>query len=385
MRYTIDLTREYHNLLEKEENQRRQIYRWDGNAAGFYGEGEESPQYYLQDELGSPLRIEGGDGSLRESYGYDEFGRDLYGNQGRLQPFGYTGYRHDGVAGTYFTQAREYEKEIGRFTSQDLVSGFADMPFSMNKYVYCFNSGLIFVDLDGAWPSLSDIKNKITTTAKKGAKWFNEHKEDIGKIAVTVIGVAAVTALTVSTFGVGAGAVIVASATVGGTVGAVNSAKNGTNIADGLARGALIGTVGAIGVVANPTGAFLGGACQLATDLIRGQVSSPESYAGALVGSAIGTEYGSAFLGGFVATGVGELLEKATGVKDNSFAQILIDSTVTGAISVCMNWVAQKVMPYDLAFLFRTSLSEGEKNFIETILAAIGISDYYTIKDYCMQ
>lgn len=50
-----------------------------------------------------------------------------------------------------------------------------------------------------------------------------------------------------------------------------------------------------------------------------------------------------------------------------------------------MNWVAQKVMPYDLAFLFHTSLSEGEKNFIETILAAIGISDYYTIKDYCMQ
>ena len=52
-----------------EENQRSQIYLWDGNAAGFYDEGEESPQYYLQDELGSPLRIEGEDGRLRESYG----------------------------------------------------------------------------------------------------------------------------------------------------------------------------------------------------------------------------------------------------------------------------------------------------------------------------
>lgn len=168
-------------------------------------------------------------------------------------------------------------------------------------------------------------------------------------------------------------------------MGAVNSAKNGTNIADGLVRGALIGTVGAIGVVTNPTGAFLGGACQLATDLIQGNVSTPEAYAGALLGGAIGTEYGNAFLGGFSATGVGELLEKATGVKNYSFARILMDSTATGAISACMNWAAQKAMPYDLAFLFRTSLSESEKNFIETILAAIGIAGYFEKMDSCTQ
>ena len=62
IRYTIDLTRGYHNLLKREENQRSQIYLWDGNAAGFYDEGEESPHYYLQDELRSPLWIEGKDG-----------------------------------------------------------------------------------------------------------------------------------------------------------------------------------------------------------------------------------------------------------------------------------------------------------------------------------
>ena len=309
----------------------------------------------------------------------------MYGNQGKVQPFGYTGYQHDTVAGAYFAQAREYERESGRFLSQDLIAGFADMPFSMNRYVYCFSSSIVFVDMDGTWPSLADIKNKVTKTVKDGVKWLDEHKGDIGKIAVTVAGVVAVTALTVSTFGVGAGAVIAASATVGGTVGAVNSAKNGTNIADGLARGALIGTVGAIGAVANPTGAFLGGACQLATDLIRGQVSSPEAYAGAMLGGAIGTEYGSAFLGGFTATGVGELLEKATGVNDYSFVRILMDSTVTGAISVCMNWAEQKAMPYDLAFYFHKSLSEGEKDFIETILAAVGISCYFEIEDSCIQ
>ena len=170
--------------MEKEENQRRQVYLWDGNAAGFYGEREENPQYYLQDELGSPLRIEGEDGSLRESYGYDVFGRDLYGNQGRRQPFGYTGYQHDGVAGTYFAQAREYEKEIGRFASQDLVAGFTDMPFSMNRYTYCFNNGMGLMDLDGAWPSWNDIGHGIIKSAKRAGKWIQENKSNLVKIGI---------------------------------------------------------------------------------------------------------------------------------------------------------------------------------------------------------
>lgn len=72
--------------------------------------------YYLQDELGSPLRIEDSAGNLRESYGYGAFGEDLYQNQGEIQPFGYTGYQRDEIAGTYYAQAREYLTENGRFS-----------------------------------------------------------------------------------------------------------------------------------------------------------------------------------------------------------------------------------------------------------------------------
>ncbi|MDE5699119.1 MAG: hypothetical protein K2I96_17215 [Lachnospiraceae bacterium] len=48
------------------------------------------------------------------AYGYDEFGVDLYdpeaeqyrgkrySRRGERQPFGYTGYRHDDISGTYF-------------------------------------------------------------------------------------------------------------------------------------------------------------------------------------------------------------------------------------------------------------------------------------------
>ena len=157
--YTLDLTRQYYNLLERTEESQSQRYFWDGNVAAYEENGERN--YYLQDELGSPLRIEDSAGTIKESYGYGAFGEDLYQNQGEMQPFGYTGYQRDEIAGTYYAQAREYLAESGRFAGQDLIAGFLDMPFSMNHYSYCFNAPMILVDLDGAFPSWSDIINGL--------------------------------------------------------------------------------------------------------------------------------------------------------------------------------------------------------------------------------
>ena len=70
---------------------------------------------YLQDELGSTIRLLEQGGESQTIYGYDEFGEDTYCTQGHLQPFGYTGYRYDKVADTYFAQAREYVPRVGRF------------------------------------------------------------------------------------------------------------------------------------------------------------------------------------------------------------------------------------------------------------------------------
>ena len=164
--YTLDLTRQYYNLLERTEENRNQRYFWDGNVAAYEENGERN--YYLQDELGSPLRIEDSAGILKESYGYGAFGEDLYQNQGKIQPFGYTGYQRDETAGTYYAQAREYLAENGRFAGQDLIAGFMDLPFSMNRYSYCFNAPMILVDLDGQKP-VSNI-----TPTEEGCKhgWF---------------------------------------------------------------------------------------------------------------------------------------------------------------------------------------------------------------------
>lgn len=108
IQYTIDLTRGYHNLLQKEEDGKPQSYLWDRNMARMREDTGKEARYYLQDELGSPIRLTDQNGELEESYGYDEHGKDLYGNQGVVQPFGYTGYQPDRIAGTCYAQAREY-------------------------------------------------------------------------------------------------------------------------------------------------------------------------------------------------------------------------------------------------------------------------------------
>ena len=70
---------------------------------------------YLQDDLGSTIRLLEQGGECQAVYGYDEFGEDTYNTQGKMQPFGYTGYRYDNIADTYFAQAREYVPGVGRF------------------------------------------------------------------------------------------------------------------------------------------------------------------------------------------------------------------------------------------------------------------------------
>lgn len=276
--YTLDLTRQYYNLLEKTEESRSQRYFWDGNVAAYEENGERN--YYLQDELGSPLRIEDSAGTIKENYGYGAFGEDLYQNQGKMQPFGYTGYQRDEVSGTYYAQAREYLAESGRFAGQDLIAGLLDMPFSMNRYSYCFNTPILLVDLDGAWPSLSDIGKgikkgikdvgnvinkgvqKVWKTGKAVGKWVVEHKEDILKVVGTSLVIAGIAVASISTGGV-AGMVlmgIASGAAIGGTVNGVINIKNGGNFANGFIGGAISGAIqGGLSSKLGPAGNIVGG------------------------------------------------------------------------------------------------------------------------------
>lgn len=155
--YLLDLTKPYHNLLGVEKEDGMQKFFWDSNAAVMEDE-QKKLHYYMQDELGSPLRVLYGNGN-GDVYGYDEFGRETsfagrYSRQGERQPFGYTGYRYDAIGHTYFAQAREYQPEYGRFLAEDIKKGRGTAPKTRNRYGYCWNNPVGMVDLDGKEPEV---------------------------------------------------------------------------------------------------------------------------------------------------------------------------------------------------------------------------------------
>ncbi len=125
---------------------------------------------YLQDELGSTIRLLEQGGESQAVYGYDEFGEDAYNTQGHLQPFGYTGYRYDKVADTYFAQAREYVPKIGRFVGEDWIKGNIEKPFSLNQYGYCWGNPIGLVDRDGKTPEMASNYSQVFDILKTGTE-----------------------------------------------------------------------------------------------------------------------------------------------------------------------------------------------------------------------
>lgn len=110
--------------------------------------------------MGSPVRLADTEGNLQETYGYDEFGQDLYNNQEQIQPFGYTGYQMDGITETYFAQAREYIPSIGKFASCDLDNYIKiKNSHSINLYNYCMSSPMRYID-----PTGNDLEDEYPLT-----------------------------------------------------------------------------------------------------------------------------------------------------------------------------------------------------------------------------
>ena len=267
--------------------------------------------YYLQDELGSPLRIADERGTIQESYGYGAFGEDLYGNQGKMQPFGYTGYRRDKVAGTYYAQVREYQADAGRFSSQDIIGGFSENPETLNRYSYCWNNSLLYIDNDGEFPTIAigaliggavgGIGSIISDVAKgKKINWGKAGKNALkGAAAGAVIGtgVGAVGALSTagaSTVAVNTAVAATAGASYRAAADIANSVRTGEMTISPFNRYITSATTGVIIYTSfniAPRAATIGAMVQVGSDLIAGEVSSLESYGSAVFSTALMAKY----------------------------------------------------------------------------------------------
>ncbi|MBE5896453.1 MAG: RHS repeat protein, partial [Lachnospiraceae bacterium] len=157
IRYTLDLTRDYHNMLtlstESKGRNQADNYFYDFNVVGMSR--AVGDDYFIQDDLGSPMSVINQRGELDEAYAYDEFGQEycnIIDARNRFQPLSYTGYQKEAVGDTYFAQARRYDASIGRFVSEDKIKGDLLLPTSLNAYDYCWNRPSVYIDLNGHIP-----------------------------------------------------------------------------------------------------------------------------------------------------------------------------------------------------------------------------------------
>ena len=350
IRYIPDVTRPYRSLLRMEEGRNSRTFYWDGNAAlmEMEEEGAESGFYsYLQDDLGSPMHLLSEDGKIRESYGYDEFGMELFPEEnrgGRIQPFGYTGYQMEEAGGVYYAQARRYDAGIGRFISEDKIKGFTSMPCTLNQYSYCWNRPLDYVDLDGLWPSWNDIKttvgnaiSDVGNTIKNGVEkavdsaknFYEEHKEAIlNGLKITGALVVAGLLIAGTVFSGGALGAICAGALSGGMIGMtvdagmqikINGIEN-FSLDQMLISGVAGAASGALGFATANTAVLLLGnaaindAAYYATQKARGEeVTVPGMLFSGILGGAAG------FIGGSSL----EVTERAGRIMGHSYLSVM--------------------------------------------------------------
>ena len=113
-----------------------------------------SPVVYriVSDHLGSPrFIINTADGTKALKFEYDEWGNETYqvfvpGIDRNLIPFGFAGGLYDEDTGLVRFGARDYDPEIGRWTSKDPLRFFGD---GLNLYGYVLNSPINFADYFG--------------------------------------------------------------------------------------------------------------------------------------------------------------------------------------------------------------------------------------------
>lgn len=62
----------------------------------------------------------------------------------------------------------------------DKVKGTADIPYTLNNYVYCWNNSLLFVDNDGKLPTYTTGEMSTTVLIEATLKYLDKHPMTLG-------------------------------------------------------------------------------------------------------------------------------------------------------------------------------------------------------------
>ncbi|MBU7012618.1 MAG: hypothetical protein HXS46_18200 [Theionarchaea archaeon] len=102
--------------------------------------------YYHTDHLGSIRLKTDESGAVVTDAAYTPFGETLTEQEER---FLFAGKEKDASTDLYYFGARYYDPRIGRFLTRDIAMGNHENPQSLNRYSYCRNNPLVYVDPDG--------------------------------------------------------------------------------------------------------------------------------------------------------------------------------------------------------------------------------------------
>lgn len=225
--------------------------------------GVDSTYYILRDYLGNITHIINEDGTLRQELSYDAWGplrnpdtHQLYavGKEPKLLlDRGYTGHEYLPWFGLINMNARLYDPVLGRFLSPDPYVQMPDFTQNFNRYSYCLNNPLKYVDKDGEFWFLPAIIAFVVNYATTGITKGDWGLKNIGSSLV-------MSAVALVSYGVGMGitgalakTAILSQSVIGGisagVAGSVTGAMSSLMAGGNIGRGALIGFVS--GLVGN--------------------------------------------------------------------------------------------------------------------------------------
>ncbi|WP_343252806.1 RHS repeat-associated core domain-containing protein [Ligaoa zhengdingensis] len=148
------------------------VKRYARGINAIYVESGDAKNYYLYNAHGDVVQLTDTTGTVTQEYEYDAFGNEQNPSANDTNPLRYCGEYFDAETGTIYLRARYYDPRIGRFTSADTVlqmmvelsSGIeVPDPLSLNRYTYCHNNPVMYVDQNGHWIIKDFLQWKVKT------------------------------------------------------------------------------------------------------------------------------------------------------------------------------------------------------------------------------
>jgi RHS repeat-associated protein len=148
--------------------------------------------FFHKDHLGSSTVMTDASGAELEYSDYAPFGSQRAHTGTNTSDYKYTDQELDAENGLYNYNARLYDPFIGRFISPDTVVQAPYNPQSLNRYSYCLNNPLIYVDPSGhfwglgefwdslkgllgqTWQEITDAFSSIGNGFMKTMEWISE-------------------------------------------------------------------------------------------------------------------------------------------------------------------------------------------------------------------